>query len=74
MCKIDVIEKISLTLSLGSMSTKNIGNEILVWWCLTLMTFLTVWPISSNAVLISVSEVVGCRFLMTTLIGLSDCS
>lgn len=67
------MEKMSLSLSFGSRSTKKRGRGVLVCWCLTLVTFLTVWPISSIADAMSASGVEGWRFLITILRGLSDC-
>ena len=67
------MEKISLSLSFGSKSIKKRGSGVLVCWCLTLVTFLTVWPISSIADAMSASGVEGWRFLITTLGDLSDC-
>jgi hypothetical protein len=54
-------------------STKKRGSGVLVYWCLTLVTFLTVWPISAIADAMSSSGVEEWRFRITTLSCLSDC-
>lgn len=69
----DVKLKISLIISAGSRSIKNIGSLSFVVLWITFDTWRTVYPFSSMAIPMSTVGVDGCRLQMTIRKGFSSC-